>query len=219
MSALKPELTQLKEKYKDDQQKQQMETMKIYREYGVSPLGGCLPMLAQMPIWYALFRFFPASITFRQEAFLWANDLSSYDVIAYLPFNIPAFGSHISLFTILWAISTILYSFYNMKHMDMSANPAMKYIQYLMPVTFLVFFNGYASGLTCYMFFSNLFNVGQTIVTKKFIFDEDEIRTKLLKEKEKPKKKGGFQAKLEEALKQQQEIQKRQSQQRKKKKR
>lgn len=219
MGALKPELAQLKEKYKDDQQKQQMETMKIYREYGVSPLGGCLPMLAQMPIWYALFRFFPASITFRQEAFLWANDLSSYDVIAYLPFNIPAFGSHISLFTILWAISTILYSFYNMKHMDMSANPAMKYIQYLMPVTFLVFFNGYASGLTCYMFFSNLFNVGQTIITKKFIFDEDEIRAKLLKEKEKPKKKGGFQAKLEEALKQQQEIQKKQAQQRKKKKR
>lgn len=219
MGALKPELASLKEKYKDDAQKQQMETMKIYREYGVSPLGGCLPMLAQMPIWYALFRFFPASITFRQEPFLWATDLSSYDVIAYLPFTIPAFGSHISLFTILWAISTILYSFYNMKHMDMSANPAMKYIQYLMPVTFLVFFNGYASGLTCYMFFSNLFNVGQTIVTKQFIFDEDKIRDELMVAKEKPKKKGGFQSKLEEALRKQQEIQKQQAQQKKGKKR
>lgn len=219
MGALKPELAGIKEKHKDDQQKAQMETMKIYREYGVSPLGGCLPMLAQMPIWYALFRFFPASITFRQEPFLWATDLSSYDVIAYLPFHIPAFGAHISLFTILWAISTILYSFYNMKHMDMSANPAMKYIQYLMPVTFLVFFNGYASGLTCYMFFSNLFNIGQTLVTKKFVFDEDEIREKLLAEKAKPKKKGGFQARLEEAMRKQQEIQKKQAQQKKAKKR
>ena len=106
--------------------------MKIYREYGVSPLGGCMPMLLQMPIWYALFRFFPASITFRQEPFLWATDLSSFDVIAWLPngMDIPAFGAHISLFTILWAISTVAYSYYNMKHMDMSANPAMKYVQY-----------------------------------------------------------------------------------------
>lgn len=219
MGALKPELASLKEKYKDDSQKVQMETMKIYREYGVSPLGGCMPMVLQMPIWYALFRFFPASITFRQEPFLWANDLSSFDVIAWLPFDIPAFGSHISLFTILWAISTVAYSYYNMKHMDMSANPAMKYIQYLMPVTFLVFFNGYASGLTCYMFFSNLFNVGQTLVTKKFIFDEEKIRTELLAEKKKPKKKGGFQSRLEEAMKQQQEVQaKRQKQQQQKKK-
>jgi len=219
MGALKPELASLKEKYKDDAQKQQMETMKIYREYGVSPLGGCLPMLAQMPIWYALFRFFPASITFRQEPFLWADDLSSFDVIAWLPFEIPAYGSHISLFTIIWAISTILYSFYNMKHMDMSANPAMKYIQYLMPVTFLVFFNGYASGLTCYMFFSNLFNIGQTLGTKKLIFDEEKIRTELLAQKDKPKKKGKFQSRLEEAMRKQQELQKQQAQQKKKKRR
>lgn len=221
MGALKPELASLKDKYKGDQQKIQMETMKVYKEYGVSPLGGCMPMILQMPIWYALFRFFPASITFRQEPFLWATDLSSFDVIAWLPFDIPAFGSHISLFTILWAISTVAYSYYNMKHMDMSANPAMKYIQYLMPVTFLVFFNGYASGLTCYMFFSNLFNVTQTIVTKKFIFKDEKLRAELDLAKSKPKKKGGFQSKLEEAMKQQQEIQakKKNQQQRKKKKR
>ena len=219
MGALKPELASLKEKYKDDNQKVQMETMKIYREYGVSPLGGCLPMLAQMPIWYALFRFFPASIRFRQEPFLWADDLSSFDVIYWLPFEIPAYGSHISLFTIIWAISTILYSFYNMRHMDMSSNPAMKYIQYLMPVTFLVFFNGYASGLTCYMFFSNLFNIAQTLVTKNLIFDEDEIRNKLMAEKAKPKKKSNFQSKLEEAMAKQQELQKKQAQQKKKKRR
>ena len=148
---LKPEIAKLREKMPDDKQKIQMETMKLYREYGVSPLGGCLPMIVQMPIWYALFRFFPASITFRQEPFLWATDLSSFDVIARLPFEVPAFGSHISLFTVLWAVTTIIYSYYNMRHMDMSANPAMKYIQYIMPITFLFFFNNYASGLTVYL--------------------------------------------------------------------
>lgn len=206
MGALKPELAKLKEKFKEEPQKVQMEQMKIYREYGVSPLGGCLPMVIQMPIWYALFRFFPASITFRQEGFLWADDLSSYDVIAQLPIDIPFFGSHISLFTILWAISTVVYTFYNTKHMDMSANPAMKYVQYFMPVMFLAFFNSYASGLTCYMFFNNLINIGQTIVTKNFVFNEDKIREELLKNKEKPKKKSKFQSRLEEAMKKQQEI-------------
>lgn len=213
MGLLKPEIAKLKEKFKDDSQKVQMETMKMYREYGVSPLGGCMPMILQMPIWYALFRFFPASITFRQESFLWANDLSSFDVVARLPFEIPAFGAHISLFTILWAISTILYSFYNMRHMDMSANPAMKYVQYFMPITFLFFFNTYASGLTCYMFFSNFFNVLQTVITKKFVFNDDKLRAQLTKQKNKPKKQGGFQQRLEEAMKQQQEIQKQKSNQ------
>ncbi len=214
MGALKPEIEEIKKKFSDDPQKQQLETMKMYREYGTSPLGGCMPMLLQMPIWYALFRFFPASIRFRQEPFLWANDLSSYDVLTYLPFEIPAFGSHLSLFTILWALSTIAYTYYNTKHMDMSANPAMKYVQYLMPVMFLVFFNNYASGLTCYMFFSNLINVAQTIVTKRFVFDNDKIRNELMSEKSKPKKaKSGFQQRLEEAMKQQQEVQKKRNQQ------
>jgi len=209
MGALKPKLSGLKEKYKDDAQRIQMETMKIYREYGVSPLGGCMPMILQMPIWYALFRFFPASITFRQEPFLWATDLSSFDVIAWLPFEIPMFGQHLSLFTILWAISTVAYTYYNTKHMDMSANPAMKYVQYFMPIMFLVFFNNYAAGLTCYMFFSNLFNILQTVITKKFVFDDDKIRAELELEKAKPKKKkGGFQQRLEEAMKAQQEVQK-----------
>ncbi len=207
MGALKPELAHLKEKFKDDTQKQQMETMKIYREYGVSPLGGCLPMLLQMPIWYALFRFFPASITFRQEPFLWATDLSSYDVLFNLGFEIPFFGAHVSLFTLLWAVSTIVYTYYNMQNMDLSANPAMKYVQYLMPVMFLAFFNNYASGLTCYMFFSNLINILQTVITKNYIFDETKIRSELMKEKAKPKKKGGFATRLEEAMKQQQTVQ------------
>jgi len=180
MGALKPELKGLKEKYKDDAQTQQVETMKIYREYGVSPLGGCMPMIIQMPIWYALFRFFPASIGFRQESFLWADDLSSFDDLIQLGFDLPmGMGSHLSLFTLLWVITQLIYTYYNTKHMDMSANPAMKYVQYLMPVMFLAFFNQYASGLTVYMFFSNLFNIAQTIGTKKLVFNEDKLRQQL----------------------------------------
>lgn len=205
MGALKPEIAHIKEKYKNDMNQQQMETMKIYREHGVSPFGGCMPMVLQMPIWYALFKFFPASITFRQEPFLWASDLSSYDVLFYLGFEIPFFGSHISLFTLLWAVSMLIYTYYNMQNMEMAnANPAMKYVQYIMPVMFLGFFNNYASGLTCYMLFSNLFNIIQTVVTKNYVFDEQKIREELLKEKEKPKKKSSFQERLEEAMKQQQ---------------
>lgn len=204
MGVLKPELAHLKTKFKDDAQKIQMETMKVYREYGVNPMGGCLPMIIQIPIWYALFRFFPASITFRQESFLWANDLSSYDAFISLPFSIPMFGAHLSLFTILWAISQVVYTYYNMKHMDMSANPAMKYVQYLMPLMFFVYFNTYASGLTCYMFFSQLMNILQTVITKKYVFDDEKIKAELDLNKAKPKKKGKFQQRLEEAMKQQQ---------------
>jgi YidC/Oxa1 family membrane protein insertase len=206
MGALKPELAHLNDKYKDDAQKKQMETMKIYREYGVSPLGGCLPMVIQMPIWYALFRFFPASFAFRQESFLWAHDLSSFDDFFHLPFFIPFVGDHLSLFTILYSISMLLYTYYNTKHMDMSANPAMKYMQYLMPVMFFGFFNTYASGLTAYMFFSNLMNISQTVITKKFVFKDERLMAELKAKKAKPKKKGGFQQRMEEALKQQQSV-------------
>ena len=207
MGALKPEIAKIKDKHKDDAQGAQVENMKLYREYGVSPLGGCMPMILQMPIWYALFRFFPASIDFRQEGFLWATDLSSYDVIAYLPFEIPAFGAHVSLFTILWAVSTVAYTYYSTKHVDMTANPAMKYVQYFMPLMFLFFFNNYASGLTCYMFFSNLFNIAQTIGTKKFVFNEDKIRGVLMKNKEKPKKASRFQETMQQAMKKQKAAQ------------
>ena len=221
MGALKPEIAKMKDRFKDDSQKQQMETMKLYREYSVNPMGGCLPMFIQMPIWYALFRFFPASITFRQESFLWAQDLSSFDDILQLPFTIPGMGSHLSLFTILWAIATVIYTFYNTKHMDMTANPAMKYVQYLMPLMFFVFFNNYASGLTCYMFFSQLITIAQTIVTKKYVFDDEKILAQLNKKKSEPKKKTGFQARLADAMEQQRKVQeqKLKQQQAKKKKR
>ncbi|MDX1943132.1 MAG: membrane protein insertase YidC [Saprospiraceae bacterium] len=218
MGALKPQLETLKEKHKDDPQQAQMETMKIYRENGVNPLGGCMPMLLQMPIWFALYRFFPAAIEFRQASFLWATDLSSYDVFVRLPFEIPlGFGSHISLFTFLWAVTTLIYTYYNSKHMDFSAQPAMKYMQYIMPVMFLGFFNSFASGLTCYLLFSNVFNILQTIVTKNYIIDQEKIKRELEAYRKKPKKKGGFQERLESAMKEQQRIQaQRQADQKKK---
>lgn len=208
MSALKPRLSGLKEKFGDDQQAVQMETMKLYREFGVSPLGGCLPVVLQMPIWFALYRFFPASIEFRQASFLWATDLSSYDVFWNLPFEIPFYGAHVSLFTLLWAASTVAYTYYNTRHMDMSMNPMMKNMQYMMPVMFLFFFNNFAAGLTCYLLFSNVLNVIQTIVTKEYIIDKEKIAQELedYRKKPKKKKKGGFQERLETALKEQQKL-------------
>lgn len=204
MAAMKPYLEKAKAKHKDDAQAQQMETMKMYREYGVNPLGGCLPMVLQLPIWFALYRFFPAAITFRQEGFLWATDLSSYDVLMRLPFEIPlGFGAHISLFAVLWAITTLIYTYYNTKHMDFGANPMMKYFQYIMPVMFLGFFNSFASGLTCYLLFSNIINITQTVVTKNFIIDNDKIIEELEANKRKPKKKSGFQERLQTAMEEQ----------------
>lgn len=216
MGALKPEIAKLTEKYKEEPQKKQMETMKIYQQYSVSPFGGCMPMIAQMPIWYAMFRFFPASIEFRQEPFLWATDLSSYDVFFQHGVDIPFLGNHISLFTLLWAATTLIYTYYNTKHMDMSANPAMKYVQYFMPVMFLGFFNSYASGLTTYMFFSNLINILQTVITKKFVFDDEKILSELNIQKEKPKKKNSFAQRLQEQMRQAQAVQEQQAKAKKK---
>ncbi|MEY4106266.1 MAG: hypothetical protein RL181_608 [Bacteroidota bacterium] len=207
MTVLKPEMEKLREKYKDDQQRQQMETMNLYREFGVNPLGSCLPMLLQMPIWIALYRFFPAAIEFRQKGFWWANYLSSYDEFFQLPFSVPfGFGDHISMFTLLWVLTTLIYTWYNSKNMDFSSNPALKYMQYIMPVMFMGFFNGYASGLTAYLLFSNVINIGQTLVTKHFIIDEEKIKRDMEEFRKKPKSQKGFSARLEQALKDQQRI-------------
>ncbi|MFM8362030.1 MAG: membrane protein insertase YidC, partial [Haliscomenobacter sp.] len=207
MTVLKPEMEKLREKYKDDQQRQQVETMNLYREFGVNPLGSCLPMLLQMPIWIALYRFFPAAIEFRQKGFWWANDLSSYDEFFQLPFSVPfGFGDHISMFTLLWVLTTLIYTWYNSKNMDFSSNPALKYMQYIMPVMFMGFFNGYASGLTAYLLFSNVINIGQTLVTKHLIIDEEKIKRDMEEFRKKPKSQKGFSARLEQALKDQQRI-------------
>jgi YidC/Oxa1 family membrane protein insertase len=221
MSALKPELEALKKKYGDDQQQMSVESMKLYSEFGVNPLGGCMPVLLQMPIWLALYRFFPAAIEFRQAGFLWATDLSSYDVAFKLPFMIWGFGSHISLFTIIWVITTVWYTWYSMKQMDnatMNSEQAkmMKYMQYSMPFVFMFFFNTFAAGLTCYLCFSNLLNVGQTVATKKFLIDHDKIKAKLQANKAQPKKKSAFRERLDQAMKEQQRLQEERAKQKKK---
>ena len=217
MSALKPEIEKIRNKFKDKQQEQQMETMKLYREFGVNPLGGCMPMVLQMPIWFALYRFFPASLEFRQASFWWAHDLSSFDAIAFLPFDIPFYGSHISLFTLLWSATMLIYAVYNTRLMDMTtaSNPMLKYMQYVTPVMFIFFFNNYASGLTCYLFFSTLTNIIQTVGTKELIFDDKKIMAQLEANKNKPKKKSSFQERLEAAMKEQQKQKQSRSQKRK----
>jgi YidC/Oxa1 family membrane protein insertase len=209
-NALKPEIEKLKAKHKDDAQAVQVETMKLYQEYGVNPLGGCMPTLLQMPIWMALFRFFPATLAFRQQSFLWATDLTGIEVFARIP-NIPIWGDHISLFAVLWGLSLIGFTWYSMRDVDMSAQPAaLKWMQYLMPLLFMVTFNSYAAGLSLYMMFSNVLNIGQTVFTKSVVINHDKIRQELEVNKTKPKKKSAFREKLDEAMKQQQEAQKQQ---------
>lgn len=214
MAALKPRIDDLKKKFGDDQQAMSMETMKLYSEFKVNPLGGCFPILLQMPIWFALYRFFPAAIEFRQQSFLWAVDLSSYDSIMQLPFELPfGAGSHISLFTLIWVVTTIWYTWYSMKQMDASAMQnndqmkVMKYMQYTMPVFFMFFFNSFASGLTLYLCFSNILNIGQTVVTKQYLIDNEKIKEQLEANRNKPKKQGGWREKFEQAMKEQQRIQ------------
>ncbi len=211
MAALKPRLEELKRKHGDDQQAMSMETMKMYSEFGVNPLGGCFPIFLQMPIWFALYRFFPAAIEFRQQGFLWAPDLSSFDVAVKLPFMLPGFGNHLSAFTLIWVVTTLWYTWYSMKQMDNSAMQndqmkVMKYMQYFMPVMFMFFFNSFASGLTLYLCFSNILNIGQTVATKRFLIDNEKITAQLEKNRQKPKKTTGFRARLEQAMKEQQRV-------------
>jgi YidC/Oxa1 family membrane protein insertase len=213
MKVLKPEIDKINEKLKGkDAMKAQQETMGLYRKAGVNPMGGCLPMLFQFPILIAMFRFFPASIELRQEGFLWADDLSSYDSIYNLGFNIPFYGDHISLFTLLMTISTLMYTHMNSSTMASTGPMAqMKWMMYLMPIMFLGFFNNYAAGLSYYYFLANMFTFTQQYFMKRFI-DEDAILAQLEANKKKPTKpKSKFQKKLEE-------MQKKQEQQMKKKK-
>tara|TARA_B100001758_G_C18416564_1_gene620389 strand:- start:3328 stop:5145 length:1818 start_codon:yes stop_codon:yes gene_type:complete len=204
MKVLKPEIDKLNEKNKGkDPMKIQQETMNVYRKAGVNPMGGCLPMLFQFPILIAMFRFFPASIELRQESFLWADDLSAYDSIYNLGFEIPFYGDHISLFTLLMTISTLLYTRMN-SSMATGQMAQMKWMMYLMPIMFLGFFNNYAAGLSYYYFLANMFTFGQQYFMKKFI-DEDAILSQLEENKKKPRKKSKFQKKLEEMQRKQEE--------------
>ncbi len=214
MRVLKPQVEQLSKKYpREDQalQKQQA-VMDFYKRAGVNPMGGCLPALLQMPILIAMFRFFPASIELRQQSFLWANDLSSYDSILDLPFNIPFYGDHVSLFTLLMAVGIVVSTKINSGQMDTGQQmPGMKLMMYMMPVMMVFWFNNYSSGLSYYYFLSNIITIIQTIVARKFI-DEDLLLAKLNAKasKNKTKKKSGFMARLEEMQRQQLEAMKQQ---------
>jgi len=206
MKVLKPELDEIKEKYKGNNLKIQQETMKLQNSAGASPLKGCLPALLQIPVFYALFTFFPSAFDLRQKSFLWADDLSSYDTIAELPFNIPFYGDHVSLFPILASIAIFVYMMMtmgaNMQQQQQPGMPNMKFLMYLSPLFMLVFFNNYASGLSLYYFVSNLITIGIMLVIKHFILDEEKIHAKIQVKKAQPKKQNKFQRKMAEMMEQ-----------------
>ena len=214
MKVLKPEIEELKKKNGNDKMKQQQATMALYRQTGVNPLAGCIPMLIQMPILFALFRFFPATFDLRQKSFLWAEDLSTYDSIYDFGFNIPMYGDHISLFTLLMAISMIFYTKANSQMtagMGGDAGGAMaaqmKMMTYLMPVMMLFFFNSYAAGLSLYYLIANMITIGQQYAIRTWIVDEDKLKAKIQANKTKKKKKSGFASKLEKRMKEAQALQ------------
>lgn len=205
MRVLKPQVDEIGEKYpkKEDAMKKQQATMDLYKKAGANPMGGCLPMLLQFPILYAMFRFFPTSIELRQAKFLWATDLSTYDSILDLPFNIPMYGDHVSLFTLLMTITTMLsMRWNNQASAGSSAMPGMKTMMYIMPVMFMLILNNFSAGLTYYYFLANLITLGQNLIFKQFI-DEEKILKKINARKGKPAKKSRFALRLEELQKQQ----------------
>ncbi|GEC77237.1 membrane protein insertase YidC [Flavobacterium aquatile] len=217
MKVLRPEITELGEKFAKDPMKKQQETMKLYNKAGVNPMAGCIPALIQLPFMYASFQFFPSAIELRQKGFLWAEDLSSFDQIFKLPFNIPLYGDHVSLFPILAAIAIFFYM--KMTSGDQAmAQPQqegmpdmakiMKIMIYLSPIMMLIFFNSYGSGLSLYNFISNLITIGIMLVIKKYFIDSDKIHAKIQENKTKPKAEGKFQKKMREMMEQAEEQKK-----------
>ena len=211
MKVLRPEITELGEKFKKDPVKKQQETMKLYNKAGVNPMAGCIPALIQLPFMYASFQFFPSAFELRQKSFLWADDLSSFDQVLKLPFHIPLYGDHVSLFPILAAIAIFFYM--KMTSGDQAmAQPQqegmpdmtkiMKIMIYLSPIMMLIFFNTYGSGLSLYNFISNLITIGIMVVIKNYIIDSDKIHAQIQENKTKPVKEGKFQKKLREAMEQ-----------------
>jgi YidC/Oxa1 family membrane protein insertase len=221
MKVIRPELTALNERYpgKENAMKRQQETMAIQRKAGVSMMSGCIPALLQMPVFFALFKFFPTNISLRQQGFLWAPDLSSYDTIFQLPFTIPFYGDHVSLFPILASVAIFFYMKMNQSQQANMQAPAqegmpdmgkmMKYMIYFSPIMMLFFFNNYASSLSLYYFVSNLLTIAIMLVIKNYVIDEDKIHAQIEENKKKPeKKKSGFRQKIDSAMKQAQEQQK-----------
>jgi YidC/Oxa1 family membrane protein insertase len=217
MKVLRPELQELNEKFKKDPMKRQQETMKLYQKAGVNPMAGCIPALMQVPIFYALFQFFPSFFDLRQRSFLWADDLSSYDSVLQLPFYIPFYGNHVSLFPILASLAIFFYMKMTTGDQAMSTPPQegmpdmskiMKIMIYISPVMMLIFFNNYASGLSLYYFISNLITIGIMYVIKNHIVKEDKIHAMIQENKTKPKTQNRFQRKMQEMMEQAQEQQK-----------
>jgi len=203
MKVIKPEITELNEKFKNDAVKRQQETMKLYNKAGANPLLGCVPALLQLPVFYALFCFFPIAFQLRGGSFLWAEDLSSYDTIAELPFSIPFYGDHISLLPILASIAIFFYTKMSSGAQMQTSQPGMpnmKFIMYLMPVMMLFFFNNYASAFSLYYFISNILTILIMISIKYFIIDEEKIRLQVQENKKKPTKQNRFQRKMQEMM-------------------
>ena len=213
MRVLKPEIDEISARYPNeaDNMKKQQAVMDLYKRAGANPTSGCLPMLLQLPILWAIFRFFPSSIELRQQPFLWADDLSTYDSILDLGFNIPFYGDHVSLFTLLMTVTTILYTYINNKQMaatNQQGMKGMKVMMYLMPIMFLGLFNSYSAGLSYYYMLVNIITFLQMYLFRVFT-DEDKLRKKIELAKQKPVKKSGFQKRLEEMQRQQQQAQRR----------
>ncbi|HEY5368891.1 MAG TPA: membrane protein insertase YidC [Hanamia sp.] len=196
MKLLKPELEVLKTKFKDDKQAFGMEQMKLYKSAGVNPLGGCIPALFQIPIFFALYDFFNSNIALRQQSFWWAKDLSTYDSIYHIPFNIPFYGDHVSLFTITAAITSMLISIYGMSNMQDNSNPVMKYLPYIFPVFLIGIFNRMPAALTWYYTVSNTITLLIQLVIQKYIIDHDKIMAKLQENKKKPKSQSKWQERI-----------------------
>ncbi|MCM1178555.1 MAG: membrane protein insertase YidC [Clostridium sp.] len=218
MNVIKPEVDKLNEKYpkQEDAMKKQQAMMELYRRAGISPMGGCLPMLLQFPILFAMFRFFPASIELRQQHFLWADDLSAYDSILDLPFSIPLYGDHVSLFALLMAISMFIYSRMTSGQMSNDPNMAgMKFMSvWMMPIMMLFICNNLSSGLSYYYLLSNLITMLQTWVIRRFVVDEKKIHAQLAASAGKPLPKSKWQQRLEQAQKMQQQAMKEQQKKR-----
>ena len=203
MKVLRPEIEEINNKHKDNAVKKQQETMSLYSQAGVNPMSGCVPAFLQMPVFFALFTFFPVAFSLRQKSFLWADDLSSYDSVLELPFTIPFYGDHVSLFPILASIAIFIYTQMTTGQQAMPQQPGMpnmKIIMYLMPLMMLFFFNNYASGLSLYYFISNLITIVLMLVIKNYIVDDVKIHAQIEANKKKPKKSGGFSARLQKAM-------------------
>ena len=205
MKILRPEIEEINKKFSKDAVKRQQETMSLYSRAGANPMSGCLPALVQLPVFYALFSFFPVAFALRQKSFLWADDLSSYDSILELPFNVPFYGDHISLFPILASVAIFIYTMMTMGQQQPPPQPGMpnmKFIMYLMPLMMLFFFNNYSSGLSLYYFVSNLLTILLMVVIKNFVVNESKILLQIEENKKKPRKVSGFSARLQKAMEQ-----------------